>query len=619
METVVVRRLDGGPRLVIEDPYEIALDFFSKDASSVGSDAYDAWVERTDAVRIVTDDIYAINRTMRARSPHTAWAAFVGTTEPLTWLAALDPAWDLFELTLDEWAELGAGAKVAAALAALTGPYRNLSVVTKVLHAKRPRLFPVLDALVAEQVGWRAGAGPMTLLDHLRTEGRANLDVLQRTRERLASAGYRRTLVRVLDAILWTSHPAAGLGPELGRWERRVQLREGSSGITASGGTSSGGRALEECPDTRVDQQPDGLELDPFADQPLGSNPFDEAEPGGASGVTTGELAPWAYTGRLLGALGVAAQLHATQLRKGTTVPYLSHLIGACSIAMEFGANEDEAIAALLHDTIEDVQPVEAARAAVAAFGENVLRIVEACTDADTHPKPPWRERKQAYVAHLALVDRSVLLVSASDKLHNARAIVADVRRHGAAVWDRFSAPMDETLWYYRSLVSAFAANPGHEPALVAELDRTVTDMEQLARQGSNRSVLADPPAAPVRTRASGPDAIRELLERRTTSSRPLADALITAVAALPGVSLQLQKSKYAPAYFQVRHQAHRQVVAYVEPRQNDLSILYRLPADHDTGGLATTRSGAPRVKVTTAEEVAVAIRLVREAIAQTE
>lgn len=286
METVVVRRLDGGPRLVIEDPYEIALDFFSKDASSVGSDAFDAWVGRTDAVRIVTDDIYAINRTMRARSPHTAWAAFVGTPEPLSWLAALDPTWDLFELTPDEWEGSGAGAKVAAALAALTGPYRNLSVVTKVLHAKRPRLFPVLDSLVAEQVGWRAGAGPMTLLEHLRAEGQANLEVLQTTMERLATAGYRRTLVRVLDALLWTSHPAAGLGQELGRWERRFQLREGSSGTSASAGTTSGGRALEEGPGTRVDQQPDGLERDQVGDPALAPNPFEEAEPGGVSGVT---------------------------------------------------------------------------------------------------------------------------------------------------------------------------------------------------------------------------------------------------------------------------------------------------------------------------------------------
>ena len=162
---------------------------------------------------------------------------------------------------------------------------------------------------------------------------------------------------------------------------------------------------------------------------------------------------------RFLEALRVAATLHAGKARKKTDMPDVGHLLGTCSIAMEFGANEDQAIAALLHDIIEDVEPVEKARAAVAAFGPEVLRIVEACTDADTHPKPPWRERKEAYLAHLPEADAAILLVSASDKLHNARAIVTDQHRGGAEVWNRLSAPREDTLWYYRSLVSAFRAN----------------------------------------------------------------------------------------------------------------------------------------------------------------
>lgn len=190
---------------------------------------------------------------------------------------------------------------------------------------------------------------------------------------------------------------------------------------------------------------------------------------------------PWLYSEQLLKALAAAAQMHAAQRRKGTDIPYLSHLIGTCAIALDYGADEEEAIAALLHDAIEDVTPTEAARAAVAGFGERVLRIVEGCTDSDEHPKPPWRERKEAYLRHLASADASILLVSAADKLHNARSVVADLRSVGDAVWDRFTASREESLWYYRALVNAFRANPAHLPKLIDELDRNVTEMERQA------------------------------------------------------------------------------------------------------------------------------------------
>ena len=190
---------------------------------------------------------------------------------------------------------------------------------------------------------------------------------------------------------------------------------------------------------------------------------------------------PWLYSERLIKALEAAAVMHAAQRRKGTEIPYLAHLIGTCAIALEYGADEDEAIAALLHDAIEDVQPTDGARAAVASFGERVLRIVEGCTDTDTHPKPPWRPRKEAYLRHLAEAVASVLLVSAADKLHNARSVVADLRTSGDAVWERFNGGRDGSLWYYRALVAAFRANPAHAPALIDELDRTITEMERLA------------------------------------------------------------------------------------------------------------------------------------------
>jgi (p)ppGpp synthase/HD superfamily hydrolase len=187
------------------------------------------------------------------------------------------------------------------------------------------------------------------------------------------------------------------------------------------------------------------------------------------------------YSERLIDALGAAARLHAGQRRKGGDVPYLSHLLGTCGIALDSGAGEDEAIAALLHDAIEDVQPTEVARAEVARFGPEVLRIVEGCTDSDTHPKPPWRERKEAYIAHVADLDGPILLVSAADKLHNARSIVTDLGRFGSATWERFNGGRDGSLWYYRTLVGAFRANAAHPRELVEELDRTVTQMEALA------------------------------------------------------------------------------------------------------------------------------------------
>lgn len=189
----------------------------------------------------------------------------------------------------------------------------------------------------------------------------------------------------------------------------------------------------------------------------------------------------WLYSERLLRALDAAARMHAGQRRKRTEIPYLTHLLGTCAIALEHGADEDEAIAALLHDAIEDVQPAEAARATVSNFGPRVLAIVEGCTDTDQHPKPPWRARKEAHLEHLAEADASVLLVSAADKLHNARTVVADLRTDGTSVWDRFKGGREGSLWHYRALVTAFRANPAHRPALVDELDRVVGEMERLA------------------------------------------------------------------------------------------------------------------------------------------
>jgi len=199
---------------------------------------------------------------------------------------------------------------------------------------------------------------------------------------------------------------------------------------------------------------------------------------------------PWLYTDRMVIALQTAAVMHAGQYRKGSDVPYLTHLLGTCAIALDHGATEDEAIAALLHDAIEDVLPTKDARKAVRWFGDEVYAIVLGCTDGvpDKHgKKSEWEARKQAYLDHIADASRSVLLVSASDKLHNARSIVADQRAIGHEVFERFSKGKDGTLRYYRSLVTAYRANPASNPALIDELDRVVRKMEKLA--GASPSV----------------------------------------------------------------------------------------------------------------------------------
>ena len=179
---------------------------------------------------------------------------------------------------------------------------------------------------------------------------------------------------------------------------------------------------------------------------------------------------------RFIDALTFATTLHANQIRKGSGVPYISHLLGVTSIALEHGANEDEAIAALLHDAIEDQGGVATREEIRRRFGDTVTEIVNGCTDADTTPKPPWQQRKEAYIAHIPTASTSVRLVSAADKLHNARSILTDYYIVGEAVWKRFQGGKEGTLWYYRSLVVAFR-QAGSSP-LIDELERVVSELE---------------------------------------------------------------------------------------------------------------------------------------------
>ncbi|NES04529.1 MAG: HD domain-containing protein [Okeania sp. SIO2F4] len=183
---------------------------------------------------------------------------------------------------------------------------------------------------------------------------------------------------------------------------------------------------------------------------------------------------------RFTEALVYATQLHAHQTRKGSKVPYISHLLGVASIALEYGADEDEAIAALLHDAIED-QGGPPIRAEIRLkFGERVTEIVDGCTDTDTTPKPPWEERKKAYINRIANASPSVRLVSAADKLHNIRSILKDYRTQGDVLWDIFKGGKQGTLWYYRSLVTAF--RQADSTPIVIELDSLVTELERLVQ-----------------------------------------------------------------------------------------------------------------------------------------
>ncbi len=178
-------------------------------------------------------------------------------------------------------------------------------------------------------------------------------------------------------------------------------------------------------------------------------------------------------------ALLLAAELHRHQFRKSSQTPYIAHLLAVSSLVLEYGGNENEAIAALLHDAVEDQGGLPTLEKIRAEFGEEVAEIVEGCTDAYTIPKPPWKERKVAYIAHLADASASVQLVSCTDKLHNARSILKDYRQLGDELWNRFAGGKDGTLWYYRAIVDVL--QKVNSNAIVAELDRVITEIENLA------------------------------------------------------------------------------------------------------------------------------------------
>ncbi len=189
------------------------------------------------------------------------------------------------------------------------------------------------------------------------------------------------------------------------------------------------------------------------------------------------------FTGRLDEAFALARELHAKQFRKGTKIPYLAHLMAVASLVIENGGSETEAIAALLHDAAEDQGGRPTLERIRKQFGEEVASIVDGCTDTYEDPKPSWKPRKEKYLRHLPDASRSVKLVVAADRLHNARSMLADYGVIGEELWNRFNAPKEDLFWYYRKAV-AILKSGGPKP-LVAELDRVVTELERLASEQS--------------------------------------------------------------------------------------------------------------------------------------
>ncbi len=182
---------------------------------------------------------------------------------------------------------------------------------------------------------------------------------------------------------------------------------------------------------------------------------------------------------RFLRAFLFAAEKHKAQARKASSIPYIAHLMGVASLVLEAGGDEDLAIAALLHDVVEDCGGTPMLKEVRRRFGMRVAHVVDGCTDAYTDPKPPWRERKEAYIRHLKTADADTRLVSAADKLNNVRSILSDYRAIGESVWSRFTGGREGTLWYYRTLRDVFLEHPRNR--ITRDFDLAVSELDSLA------------------------------------------------------------------------------------------------------------------------------------------
>jgi (p)ppGpp synthase/HD superfamily hydrolase len=181
---------------------------------------------------------------------------------------------------------------------------------------------------------------------------------------------------------------------------------------------------------------------------------------------------------RFSDALAYVAALHAGQRRKVSGEPYISHLLAVAAIVLEYGGTEDEAVAALLHDAVEDQGGEATLEEIRSRFGESVAEIVVGCTDASECPKPPWRQRKESHIARLRDDSASVRLVVAADKLHNVRSLEREYRRRGESLWSFFHGGRDGTLWYYRAVADIL--EQAERTPIVEELDRAVEELNAM-------------------------------------------------------------------------------------------------------------------------------------------
>lgn len=185
-------------------------------------------------------------------------------------------------------------------------------------------------------------------------------------------------------------------------------------------------------------------------------------------------------TDRFADALVYAEGKHRTQIRKGGDIPYFGHLMSVASLVINDSGTEDQAIAALLHDAVEDQGGPPTLQEIREKFGDDVARIVDECSETDEVPKPPWLERKQRYIEHLGQVSEATLKVSVADKLDNARSMLRDYHQHGSKLWERFNRknPHDH-LWYYNSLLAAYRSR-NLDSWMVDELGRVIAELERL-------------------------------------------------------------------------------------------------------------------------------------------
>jgi hypothetical protein len=218
---LVVSRLRDLPPLVIEDGLGVASFFFEKDASARAG-GYDEWVAANNRDRFERHDVETINGTMRARSGYEAWKPLFGESPP--WLTEIHPDWDLLEVTPQDWSSIDCCRLICVAIEKMSVMRVGRAMATKVLHMKRPLLVPILDSLVVETVGGRAGESPTptdVLVDHLRAVTRDNAAALTEIQGRLHCRAIQPSRVRILGAILWTVHPQSSLHASLG-WPIRI-------------------------------------------------------------------------------------------------------------------------------------------------------------------------------------------------------------------------------------------------------------------------------------------------------------------------------------------------------------------------------------------------------------